>query len=97
MFQISRVEIDLGGRKLVLESGKIADIVLWRPAFFGIAVIGALAMLSVRLSLPALAVEGKNDIRSELKVLARGPVLSAQRATPWSSASARSRAVDPAR
>lgn len=55
----------------------VGETVGWRTAFLGIAVIGAVAMLSVRLSLPALAVEGKNDIRSELKVLTRGPVLSA--------------------
>lgn len=55
----------------------IGETIGWRSAFLGIAVIGALAMLSVRLFLPALAVEGKNDIRSELKVLTRGPVLAA--------------------
>jgi len=55
----------------------IGETIGWRPAFFGIAAIGGIAMLAVRLSLPALAVEGKNDVRSELKVLTRAPVLSA--------------------
>ncbi|MFG1343351.1 MFS transporter [Xanthobacter autotrophicus DSM 431] len=55
----------------------VGETVGWRTAFFGIAIIGAVAMLAVRVSLPQLKVDGQTDMRSELKVLARGPVLAA--------------------
>ncbi|WP_298960372.1 MFS transporter [uncultured Methylobacterium sp.] len=55
----------------------IGEQVGWRTAFWGIAAIGAFAMLALRLSLPPLPVAGRDDLRAELRVLARGPVLAA--------------------
>ena len=55
----------------------VGEAIGWRTAFFGIAIIGAIALLAVRISLPPLKVDGETDIGSELKVLARGPVLAA--------------------
>ncbi|WP_019903996.1 MFS transporter [Methylobacterium sp. 77] len=55
----------------------IGEMLGWRAAFWGIAGIGAVAMLALRLALPPLAVEGGGDMRAELRVLARGPVLAA--------------------
>jgi DHA1 family inner membrane transport protein len=64
----------IGGVPLAAWVGEVFD---WRTAFGGIAVIGALAMLSLRLALPPLKVEVDANIGSELKVVARGPVLAA--------------------
>ena len=55
----------------------VGDVLGWRAAFWGIAGVGAVAMLALRLALPVLAVEGGADIRSELRVVMRGPVLAA--------------------
>ncbi len=55
----------------------IGEALGWRAAFWGIAGIGALAMLSLRLALPPLEVEGASDMRAELAVLVRGPVVAA--------------------
>ncbi|UJX46161.1 MFS transporter [Xanthobacter sp. YC-JY1] len=63
----------------------VGEAVGWRVAFFGIAVIGAIAMVAVRLSLPPLEVQGESDMRAELKVLMRGPVLAALLLTVVSS------------
>ncbi|GLI23975.1 DHA1 family inner membrane transport protein [Xanthobacter flavus] len=63
----------------------VGEAVGWRMAFFGIAVIGAIAMVAVRLSLPPLEVQGESDMRAELKVLMRGPVLAALLLTVVSS------------
>ncbi|UDQ87958.1 MFS transporter [Xanthobacter autotrophicus] len=63
----------------------VGEVVGWRMAFFGIAVIGAIAMVAVRLSLPPLEVQGESDMRAELKVLMRGPVLAALLLTVVSS------------
>ncbi len=49
----------------------------WRASFAGIAVVGAVAMLALRLALPPLPAAQDGDIRNELRVLARGPVLAA--------------------
>ncbi|GJE36986.1 MFS transporter [Methylobacterium persicinum] len=49
----------------------------WRAAFWGIAGVGALTMISLRLALPPLAVESPADMRAELRVLRRLPVLAA--------------------
>ncbi len=49
----------------------------WRASFAGIAVVGAVAMLALRLALPPLPAARDGDIRNELRVLARGPVLAA--------------------
>lgn len=55
----------------------IGETIGWRTAFFGIAIIGLLAMLALRLSLPPLRNENKVNIRDELKVLSKGAVLAA--------------------
>jgi MFS transporter, DHA1 family, inner membrane transport protein len=49
----------------------------WRAAFWGIAGIGVLAMLALRLALPELKAEPGADMGAELRVLRRGPVLAA--------------------
>lgn len=55
----------------------VAETVGWRTAFLGISVIGIVTMLALLASLPPLKVEGRADMRSELRVLFRGPVLAA--------------------
>ncbi|OLP55606.1 MFS transporter [Rhizobium rhizosphaerae] len=55
----------------------VGEALGWRAAFWGIAAIGALAMLALRLSLPVLPAEKGGDIRRELAVVTRGPVLAA--------------------
>ncbi len=55
----------------------VSEAIGWRSAFAGIAGVGALAMLSLRLALPSLPSTGSGDIRGELRVLTRGPVLMA--------------------
>ncbi|MFK3891448.1 MFS transporter [Sphingomonas sp. NPDC079357] len=55
----------------------VSEAIGWRTAFAGIAGVGAIAMLSLRFALPSLpAVEG-GDMRAELLVLTRGPVVMA--------------------
>ncbi|NRD62266.1 MFS transporter [Corallococcus exiguus] len=53
----------------------------WRASFWGIAGLGALAMLALRLTLPHGRVEPSADdsgaMKAELAVLRRGPVLAA--------------------
>ncbi|QUX93963.1 MFS transporter [Marinomonas sp. CT5] len=49
----------------------------WRNAFFGIAVIGLVAMLALQVSLPPLLNQEKANIRNELAVLSRSSVLAA--------------------
>ncbi|WP_213980902.1 MFS transporter [Sphingomonas sp. dw_22] len=49
----------------------------WRAAFWGIAGLGVVTMVALRLTLPAMPAPAGGDMRSELRVLARGPVLSA--------------------
>lgn len=53
----------------------VGEVIGWRPAFFGIAVIGLVAMVALRLSLPPLKSEVKADMKAELKVLGRPDVL----------------------
>ncbi|KQU28904.1 MFS transporter [Methylobacterium sp. Leaf94] len=55
----------------------VGEALGWRAAFWGIAGIGAVAMLSLRLALPPLPVDGAPDIRAELRVVARPAVLGA--------------------
>ena len=53
------------------------DALGWRASFWGIAAIGLVVMAALRLTLPkAPAPEGANAL-AELRVLSRGPVLSA--------------------
>ncbi|WP_417695015.1 MFS transporter [Roseibium sp.] len=54
----------------------VGETIGWRPAFFGTAVIGLIAMVSLRFSLPPMKSEVKADMMAELKVLVRGNVLS---------------------
>lgn len=49
----------------------------WRNAFFGMAALGVVTMLALRLSLPPLVNQKRANIRHELAVLSKGPVLAA--------------------
>lgn len=49
----------------------------WRSSFFGIAGLGVAAMLSLRFALPNLPGDANVNMRAELKVLGRTPVLLA--------------------
>ncbi len=64
----------IGGVPLATWAGEVLG---WRTAFAGIAGVGAVAMLSLRLALPSLPVTQNSDMRAELRVLTRGPVLAA--------------------
>ena len=55
----------------------IGESIGWRIAFWGITGIGLLAMLALRLSLPPLPAPAGADMRAELRVLVRPPVLAA--------------------
>lgn len=55
----------------------IGEVLGWRSAFWGIAAVGAVAMLGLRLALPPLKAEGAADLWAELRVLARFQVLAA--------------------
>jgi DHA1 family inner membrane transport protein len=55
----------------------IGEMLGWRAAFWGIAGVGVVAMLALRLALPELKVEARDDMWAELRVLGRGPVLAA--------------------
>lgn len=49
----------------------------WRSAFFGIAGLGAVAMASLWWALPDVAAPRGDSMLAEIRVLGRGPVLSA--------------------
>jgi DHA1 family inner membrane transport protein len=49
----------------------------WRTVFWGITGLGLLAMASLRLALPVIPADTSSDMRAEMRVLARGPVLVA--------------------
>lgn len=53
------------------------DQIGWRTSFWGIAALGVLAMISLRLTLPRVAAPTGGNVRAELKVLGRGSVLAA--------------------
>jgi DHA1 family inner membrane transport protein len=53
------------------------DALGWRTAFWGISAIGVLVMIALRLTLPKLPAPAGGDMVSELRVLARPPVLAA--------------------
>lgn len=55
----------------------VSEAIGWRTAFAGIAGVGAIAMLSLRLALPPLPAAEGDDMRAELRVLTRKPVLAA--------------------
>jgi len=64
----------IGGVPLATWAGEVLG---WRAAFAGIAVVGAVAMLSLRVALPPLPAPEGGDVRGELRVLTRAPVLAA--------------------
>ena len=49
----------------------------WRTVFWAIAGLGVLAMVSLRLALPKFPADASTDMRAELRVLGRAPVLKA--------------------
>lgn len=55
----------------------VGEALGWRTAFAGIAGVGVVAMLSLRLALPVLPAAGGGDLRAELRVLTRRAVLAA--------------------
>ncbi|KTW01235.1 MFS transporter [Sphingomonas sanguinis] len=55
----------------------VSEAIGWRTAFAGIAGVGAIAMPSLRLALPPLPAAEGGDMRAELRVLTRKPVLTA--------------------
>lgn len=55
----------------------VGELLGWRSAFWGIAGIGAVAMVCLRLALPPLSIETAPNIRAELRVLMQGSVLTA--------------------
>ncbi|WP_432454141.1 MULTISPECIES: MFS transporter [unclassified Agarivorans] len=65
----------------------IGETIGWRPAFFAIAAIGLVTMFALRISLPPLANERKVNMRDELRVLTKGPVLAALLLTVVSASS----------
>lgn len=64
----------IGGVPLATWAG---DVLVWRTAFAGIAGVGAVAMVALRVALPSLPASTDGDIAAELRVLTRGPVLAA--------------------
>lgn len=55
----------------------VGETIGWRTAFGGIAVLGALAMLSLRVALPALPGAASGNMMAEVRVLGQGAVLKA--------------------
>jgi DHA1 family inner membrane transport protein len=64
----------IGGVPLATWAGEVLG---WRTAFAGIAGVGAVAMVALRVALPSLPASTDGDIAAELRVLTRGPVLAA--------------------
>ncbi|WP_271299780.1 MFS transporter [Sphingomonas sp. CV7422] len=64
----------IGGVPLATWAG---ETIGWRPAFAGIAAIGAVAMAALRLALPPLPAPAGVDLAAELRVLGRPRVLLA--------------------
>lgn len=63
----------------------VGEAIGWRPAFFVMAVIGVITMIALRLSLPPMVNTQKANVRHELGVLVKGPVLMALLLTVVSS------------
>jgi DHA1 family inner membrane transport protein len=53
------------------------DVLGWRASFWAITAIGLMVMIALRLTLPNLPAPTDSNAIAELKVLGRGPVLSA--------------------
>lgn len=64
----------IGGVPLATWAGQMLG---WRAAFAGIAGVGVVVMIALRLALPSLPAPAGGDVRAELRVLTRGPVLLA--------------------
>ncbi len=64
----------IGGVPLATWAGEVLG---WRTAFAGIAGVGAVAMVALRVALPSLPASTDGDIAAEIRVLTRGPVLAA--------------------
>jgi DHA1 family inner membrane transport protein len=59
----------------------LGNLVGWRAVFLGIALIGVLTAIAVRLALPRGDVRPPVDVTSEARVLARGSVIGAMATT----------------
>ena len=55
----------------------VGETIGWRSAFGGIAALGAIAMVSLRIALPALPGTEGGNMLAEVRVLGRGAVLKA--------------------
>jgi DHA1 family inner membrane transport protein len=55
----------------------VGETIGWRTAFGGIAVLGAIAMVSLRVALPALPGAAGGNLLAEVRVLGQGAVLKA--------------------
>lgn len=64
----------VGGGPLSAWLGEVAG---WRSVFWVITAVGVVAMVSLRVALPPLPADERADMRAELRVLVRGPVLAA--------------------
>lgn len=53
------------------------DVMGWRAAFWGITALGGITMIALRITLSDIPAPTDVDIRRELQVLGRGPVLGA--------------------
>ncbi|KDC48611.1 MFS transporter [Pseudoalteromonas fuliginea] len=63
----------------------VGETIGWRPAFFAIAIVGLITMLALKVSLPPLVNKEKANVRDELRVLMKAPVLAALLLTVVSS------------
>ncbi|USI71529.1 MFS transporter [Sphingomonas morindae] len=64
----------IGGVPLATWAGEVLG---WRTAFAGIAGLGAVVMLALRLALPSMPGGAGGDMMGEVRVLARPPVVAA--------------------
>lgn len=55
----------------------LGEVLGWRATFWGIAGVGAVVMIALRLALPLMPVDNNANIRAELRVVARPAVLLA--------------------
>lgn len=55
----------------------LGEVLGWRATFWGIAAVGAVVMVALRLALPLMPADGNADMSAELRVLGRAPVLLA--------------------
>ncbi len=55
----------------------LGEVLGWRATFWGIAGVGAVVMVALRLALPLMPADKNADMRAELRVLGRAPVLLA--------------------